>query len=418
MSPSGGAHAKQQLVAHDRASGKLDDRLAVEHDAVLVEGGADLLGPGAAPIRAAGQAPRVERHAVPAGSLRLIHRAVGAPQSLLGAQEVSAQAGEADADRRAHRLAREDLLAAPETLEQVLGDGRGIVHARAAQQNRELVAAQPPHRVGLAQAVAQQLRGLAHESVAGLMAEGVVHLLQVVQVQHQQRARVPVAAHQLDLQRQRLQEAPAVEQAGQRVVFGQELELALERLALGDVGQHALVVGPLARGRAQDALVAHPQHPAVLGDHPVLGGQRDALHGLALLLEHPVAVLRVDPPRPQRGVGDPLLRGEAQHLLELRRDVAPGALRPGLGDVADRRKLLDQRAVPALGLAQALLSRDHVADVGRDHHDAGHLPGRVSKRRGVHHQMNLAAVLSQRDELAAKSGAPALDPLEHRLFAR
>ena len=192
-------------------------------------------------------------------------------------------------------------------------------------------------------------------------------------------------------------EAAPVEEAGERIVVGQELELALERLALGDVGEHALVVDALPALGSQHALVADPDHSPVLGDHPVLGGERHPEDRVALLLlEHPVAVLGMDAPRPQRRVGGPLLLREAEHPLELRRDVLPGALGPGLGDVADGRELLDQGAVAAFGLLQELLRGDQVADVSGDHHDADHPPVVGAKGGGVEHQLDLGAVLAAR----------------------
>src|SRR5204862_7223359 len=131
------------------------------------------------------------------------------------------------------------------------------------------------------------------------------------------------------------------------------------------------------------------------------------------LLQHPVTILRVDAPRPKRRVRDPLVLGETEHLLELRRYVAPLALGPWVGDVADGRDLLDQGAVADLRLSQALLCRDQVADVRCDHDDADRLAVLATRqRRGVEHQLALAPVLADRGHRPSEPRLTALHPLE------
>ncbi len=64
------------------------------------------------------------------------------------------------------------------------------------QQDRELVAAEPREHVGLAHAAGKQLGDPDDHIIAGLVAERVVDVLEVVQVEHQQRALGAVAARQ------------------------------------------------------------------------------------------------------------------------------------------------------------------------------------------------------------------------------
>ena len=89
--------------------------------------------------------------------------------------------GARSAERRASRAdRREQLTRRPRSASR----GAGL-----RQQDRELVAAEPREHVGLAQARAQQRRAtLDDQLVAGVVAERVVDVLEVVEVEHQRRA--------------------------------------------------------------------------------------------------------------------------------------------------------------------------------------------------------------------------------------
>ena len=63
----------------------------------------------------------------------------------------------------------------------------------------------------------------------------VVEVLEVVEVEHQHRAGRAVALHARRVELQLPLEAAAVEQAGQRIVVGEVLQLALVAATLGDV---------------------------------------------------------------------------------------------------------------------------------------------------------------------------------------
>ena len=102
------------------------------------------------------------------------------------------------------------------------------------------------------------------------VAVGVVHVLEVVDVDDEHRGRhaVPVGVrrHPAEL----LDEAAAVEQTGQRVVIGEVAELALVALAVGDVLHlhHELVrAADTAERRNADL---HPDVGATVADEPSL----------------------------------------------------------------------------------------------------------------------------------------------------
>jgi hypothetical protein len=95
------------------------------------------------------------------------------------------------------------------------------------QQGDELVAAEPGDEVdGIArdgvagaQVVGEHSGHLAERLVAGRMSELVVDLLEAVEVDHQQRPAAAVAPRVGELPPQLLLEAPAVEEAGERIVL-------------------------------------------------------------------------------------------------------------------------------------------------------------------------------------------------------
>ena len=106
-------------------------------------------------------------------------------------------------------------------------------------QDRELVAAEPRHRIDLAHAAAQPLRHVMQQLVAGRVAERVVDRLEAVEVDQHQREALAVAA----LARERVLDAVAqqhaVGEAGERVVMRHVGDLVGAALAFGDVGEGA-----------------------------------------------------------------------------------------------------------------------------------------------------------------------------------
>ena len=99
-------------------------------------------------------------------------------------------------------------------------------------------------------------------------------------------------------------------------------------------------------------VIVHPYRSAVLGDDPILQVERVA-RGVrsARLGHHGLAVVGVEHPHPQPGLGQALLGGVAGERLVLRADVDRGGDLVDLVDVDDRRDPLDQVAVARLGLA-------------------------------------------------------------------
>ncbi len=122
----------------------------------------------------------------------------------------------------------------------------GAIARDVREQDGELVTADARQAVGRAQAPAHGLGHGAQESSPAEWPQGVVDLLEVVEVEQEQRGLLAVAPAAADLALELLLEAPAVPQVGQCVVVGQALQALLQALALADV----LDLGDEVLGRA------------------------------------------------------------------------------------------------------------------------------------------------------------------------
>ncbi len=153
----------------------------------------------------------------------------------------------------------------------LLGDVLGNVGVRIRQQDRELIAAEPGDRVGAAQAVAEQ-RGDRHDqAVSGLVAEGVVDGLEVVEVEHEQRAAVAIAIDVRHVAFEFCLEAAAIQQARERVMVGHVAQLALHRAPLCDVHKVAQDLHRVAVVVAQHAHMARdPDRFTVCAQQPTV----------------------------------------------------------------------------------------------------------------------------------------------------
>ena len=239
--------------------------------------------------------------------------------------------------------------------------GRLLVGVR--QQERELVATEPRHQVGRAQPVVEECRHLDQEVVADPVAEGVVDVLEVVQVEHQQGAARSVADTVVDVSGQVLVEAAAVGQPGERVVLGEEGQLPLVAVPLGDVHDvgedlvHAPVL-TLEHGADQDdvqlLVVVTADRPPHLRAMVVGGADLLQVRGDGL-------VPRVEGPGGQRPADQV---GVAEQQLESRVGLADDA-----GQVEQRDALgsvLEHPLGPLLG------RREHPLALPVTAHVAGH----------------------------------------------
>jgi len=270
------------------------DRLEMEHESVLGERPAQAGLPVQPPVHA--DELRVlgikDLPAVAAALLGRVHGHVGARQEVAGALPVAGEDDDADAGAHAGGAF---LLLLAQGRQQVLGHAHRIAHPGLRQDDAELVSAEAPEHVAAPQRLGQAAGGGQQEAVAGLVAEGVVDVLELVEVHVEQGAFVAVAAGQRHVPLELLLEAAPVEQAGEGVVIGEEGEPLLGALALGDVEPQAPEqVASLGVALGGDD-VAHPDAAPVRAQHAVVqGGHAAEGRQAPQALAHPARVLRMD----------------------------------------------------------------------------------------------------------------------------
>src|SRR6266480_4173571 len=158
---------------------------------------------------------------VPAGTLCLIHRRVGARDQLLGRIAAVGIFGEADAQREIPLA--EIFCRHPGA--NTLGHQHGRRHVRLEQHHHELFAPVARHAVHLARRAAKDFRDLHERRVTGEVAVRVVVLLELIDVRQQHRECAAQAARALHFARQRPHEVAAVIQPGEGIGERQLLQL-------------------------------------------------------------------------------------------------------------------------------------------------------------------------------------------------
>ena len=184
----------------------------------------------------------VEGAGIAAVLLGVVHRRIGVADQIDHVLGVVGTDGDADAGGQVHLLLV-DVESAADFIQQGArqgADGRAVVdvHRQIIDEHGELVARQPADDRVLAQIARQPLAQDFQRAVAGGVAEGVVDLLEAVQIQIQQRERALVAARARDRLLQQMLELHAVRHLGERVVARQVADAPLGALALGDVARH------------------------------------------------------------------------------------------------------------------------------------------------------------------------------------
>ena len=155
---------------------------------------------------------------------------------------------------------------------QALGHLHGHPGLAAWKHCRKLLSADAPEHVTTTQCGATALSDALQYVVAFLVAIGVVHGLEIIDIQHQERQRGALGSRPLELVVGAFEKMPAVAALGQFVGSGQALQFGFEVLFFGDVFGNADDDQRLARlALAVDkALVAQPAYLAVGGNDSIL----------------------------------------------------------------------------------------------------------------------------------------------------
>ncbi len=398
--------ADQRLAADERTIGQRQLRLEVQHE--LLRG--DRLREPALHLqlgeRRDGHLGLEEAAAGAALGLGVVHRRVGMLDERLGAAAVARE--QRDADRRRHRDRRalhlERRADGGEQLVRHLlhAGGRGV----AGEQHHELVAAEARDEVAGAQRAGDAACHRLQQRIAGKVAERVVHALEVVEVDEQQRER---GAARAGLRHQRLgllDEGVAVRQAGERIVVREVVD-ALARLdAVAQVAhdRHAQALALVVQ-RAHDEL--HRDAAAVLVvDRGLVGdlgaGGHDRADALALV------------------GGDEVQRGPAAHLVQR---VAHQRQQRRV-DVGDDTVLVKGDALgagvhelgePLLAFAQGQLGAAVARDVGDQHERAHRVAGGADVRQQVDLDVARATGAVGQPALVRRRAALAQDGVDLRL---
>ena len=349
--PLGVLPADQRLGADDRAALGDDDRLVVEDELV----GGDR----AAQLRLELHPPQQRRvhallvEAIGAGAVVLgaVERDVGVAQHLVGGRLLAA-VDQGDAGGGGDREpAAGELERLGERVEQVAGHLRGgLGRGAGLEQHGELVAAEAGGGVARGEPLGEPAGADAQQLVARGMAERVVDLLEVVEVEEEDgeallrgRAGVERVLEPVDEQR-------AVREVGQRVVERAVGEPVLQRDAVRHVAR--VDDGAADGGVVQEvrALVLDPAVAAVAvaPAHEQRAVDRARAVEQALVLRaHPLAVVGVHDVD-ELGAGERLGR-IAEDVLDRGRLEADRAVLVEHGH--DVGGVVDQRAVPGVGLA-------------------------------------------------------------------
>ena len=179
----------------------------------------------------------------PAMPLARVQRRVGMQDHLLARGAEGRVGGRADGHGEG---AARSVVAAQRGSQQVIRHRCRVIGVAAREQDGELVAPDPEGAIGAPQVRPHDLGGGPQDLVAGHVAEAVVRLLEVVDVDHQQRQRRGIVARRGELVVERLLERAVIAQAGQAVEERIEpgavvgvLQPGAVVLELADVAAHA-----------------------------------------------------------------------------------------------------------------------------------------------------------------------------------
>ena len=233
--PVAGVETQQRFVVRDLAVLDVQQRLVIEHEAVRVERGADPLHPVNIPRHrlAALLGDAVHLRAVAAVRLGSLTSDVGLGDQLVRAEPLAADRRDADAALHVKHAVPLDVLQAAHELENLRCDDFRVLTADVLEEHDELVAAEARDEVLGAHAVADLERGELQQLVAGHVAASVVHVLELIEIDEEQRAALLRPGAAQDLRLELRDQSVAVVETRERVVVRemQEVLLALAQRA-------------------------------------------------------------------------------------------------------------------------------------------------------------------------------------------
>ena len=234
--------AQQRLAADHAPVAQVDLGLVEHHKLVALDRAPELALQHQPLDRDRAHLGREEAAVVAAILLRVIHRGVSVADQvddvvrILRAERDAEAAGDIE-------LVLSELERPAELVQQFARqrrDGRAVVLVarQILDEQRELVAGEPAEHRAVRHAPDHPLAQDLERAIAGRVTEGVVDLLEIVEVDVDQRERLAAAARARDRLLQRMLELQPVRDLGQRVVARQVADPALGALAFGDVARN------------------------------------------------------------------------------------------------------------------------------------------------------------------------------------
>ena len=189
--------------------------------------------------------------------LGAVHRGVGVLDQVIRQLRMIGEQADADRGRNGELVAIiqpqwriEDVDDRLRACPRFIGRGDVLDH------HGELVAADAGDGPFASDRILQALRGGLEHAVADRMAERIVDVLEVVEVEEQQADLGAAGTRLHDRTGQASRQMGAVGKIGQRIEIGEEAQLMFEPAAFGDVAGHDHVAA-LARARIEDRRALH-----------------------------------------------------------------------------------------------------------------------------------------------------------------
>ena len=254
--------AHQGFEGDDHVLGDVADRLVIDLEFLAPQRGAQVEFQEPPRLRARVHPGLEEAVGAAAVLLGAVERKIGLLQQFVGVLAVLRRQRNADADAD-DELVAGNLVRRGNLLDHMAGEqGDGGRIAIAAElHDREFVAAEPRHRVVLGDAFAETPCDLLQQHVADRMAERVVDVLEVVEIETQHRKLIAAFDKPQRLFELLAEQGP-VRQVGQRVMARHVGNLFLGGLPFGDVFKGSDPSAPL------HGLIDHAKRTSVTVDRP------------------------------------------------------------------------------------------------------------------------------------------------------
>src|SRR6056297_2027887 len=184
-------------------------------------------------------------------------------------------------DRNAYTDGQRHLLAIPQRLwlfrhfaPESLGRIPGFFKIHFRQNDDELLTAKPANSVDTAHAAQQQATDGPEDRITGSMAEGIVHILEMVKINPEYRHGSLIPPGPVQFLLQKPGHFPAVEQAGQRITGSHFLQLIFKGLTIGTVQHDAFKHNSAIFFLDAPATLPHPDPTAILAGKAIFQRKR------------------------------------------------------------------------------------------------------------------------------------------------